>query len=81
MPRAGAGCTAVNRKALDLQQLLPRPGPPTISYQLTQIGTLRHREDPVSFLAPFKEIDMRWEIPQAIEMRFGMEITMYIARR
>jgi coenzyme PQQ precursor peptide PqqA len=31
--------------------------------------------------APFKEIDMRWEIPQAIEMRFGMEITMYIARR
>jgi len=24
---------------------------------------------------------MRWEIPQAIEMRFGMEITMYIARR
>jgi coenzyme PQQ precursor peptide PqqA len=42
---------------------------------------LRHREDPVSFLAPFKEIDMRWETPQAIEMRFGMEITMYIARR
>jgi coenzyme PQQ precursor peptide PqqA len=31
--------------------------------------------------APFKETDMRWEIPQAIEMRFGMEITMYIARR
>ncbi|MBS0578435.1 MAG: pyrroloquinoline quinone precursor peptide PqqA [Proteobacteria bacterium] len=31
--------------------------------------------------APFKESDMRWEVPTAIEMRFGMEITMYIARR
>jgi len=24
---------------------------------------------------------MRWEIPQATEVRFGMEITLYIARR
>jgi coenzyme PQQ precursor peptide PqqA len=24
---------------------------------------------------------MRWETPQAIDMRFGMEITLYIARR
>ena len=24
---------------------------------------------------------MRWETPQATEMRFGMEITMYIANR
>jgi len=24
---------------------------------------------------------MRWEVPQAIDFRFGMEITMYIARR
>ncbi|MBS0365068.1 MAG: pyrroloquinoline quinone precursor peptide PqqA [Proteobacteria bacterium] len=24
---------------------------------------------------------MRWETPQAIDFRFGMEITMYIARR
>ncbi|TLY51496.1 MAG: pyrroloquinoline quinone precursor peptide PqqA [Gammaproteobacteria bacterium] len=24
---------------------------------------------------------MRWEIPQATELRFGMEITLYIARR
>jgi len=24
---------------------------------------------------------MRWEIPTATEFRFGMEITMYIARR
>jgi len=27
------------------------------------------------------EGDMRWEVPQAIDFRFGMEITMYIARR
>jgi coenzyme PQQ precursor peptide PqqA len=24
---------------------------------------------------------MKWETPQAIEMRFGMEITMYVANR
>jgi coenzyme PQQ precursor peptide PqqA len=24
---------------------------------------------------------MRWETPRAIDMRFGMEITLYIARR
>jgi len=24
---------------------------------------------------------MRWEIPQATDLRFGMEITLYIARR
>jgi coenzyme PQQ precursor peptide PqqA len=24
---------------------------------------------------------MKWETPQAIDMRFGMEITMYIANR
>jgi coenzyme PQQ precursor peptide PqqA len=27
------------------------------------------------------ESDMRWETPQAIDFRFGMEVTMYIARR
>jgi coenzyme PQQ precursor peptide PqqA len=27
------------------------------------------------------ESDMRWELPQAIDFRFGMEITLYIARR
>jgi coenzyme PQQ precursor peptide PqqA len=25
--------------------------------------------------------DMKWETPQAIDLRFGMEITMYIAHR
>jgi coenzyme PQQ precursor peptide PqqA len=24
---------------------------------------------------------MRWEMPQAVDFRFGMEITMYIANR
>ncbi|MDE2136801.1 MAG: pyrroloquinoline quinone precursor peptide PqqA [Gammaproteobacteria bacterium] len=28
-----------------------------------------------------RSIGMRWETPRAIEVRFGMEITMYIARR
>ncbi len=30
---------------------------------------------------PAEESVMKWEIPQAIDMRFGMEITMYIANR
>jgi coenzyme PQQ precursor peptide PqqA len=25
--------------------------------------------------------NMRWEVPQAIDFRYGMEITLYIARR
>ena len=28
-----------------------------------------------------KESSMKWEVPQAIELRFGMEITMYVANR
>jgi coenzyme PQQ precursor peptide PqqA len=36
---------------------------------------------PVSCRGTHKENDMRWEVPQAIDFRFGMEITMYIARR
>ena len=24
---------------------------------------------------------MKWETPQAVEMRFGMEITMYVSNR
>jgi coenzyme PQQ precursor peptide PqqA len=28
-----------------------------------------------------EERDMKWETPQAIDLRFGMEITMYIAHR
>jgi len=27
------------------------------------------------------ELVMKWETPQAIDLRFGMEITMYIAHR
>lgn len=29
----------------------------------------------------FEETIMKWETPQAIELRFGMEITMYVANR
>jgi coenzyme PQQ precursor peptide PqqA len=28
-----------------------------------------------------KETPMKWETPEAIDMRFGMEITMYISNR
>jgi coenzyme PQQ precursor peptide PqqA len=28
-----------------------------------------------------KDIFMKWETPQAVDFRFGMEITMYIANR
>ena len=28
-----------------------------------------------------RRFDMKWETPQAVEFRFGMEITMYIANR
>ena len=28
-----------------------------------------------------EELEMKWETPQAIDLRFGMEITMYIAHR
>jgi len=31
--------------------------------------------------ADSRSIVMKWETPQAIDFRFGMEITMYIARR
>jgi coenzyme PQQ precursor peptide PqqA len=30
---------------------------------------------------PIQEMIMQWETPRAIELRFGMEITMYIANR
>ncbi len=29
----------------------------------------------------FEELSMKWETPVAIDMRFGMEITMYISNR
>ncbi len=28
-----------------------------------------------------EDLVMKWETPQAIDLRFGMEITMYIAHR
>ena len=42
------------------------PGPPPM-----QDGDVPAQED----------VFMKWETPQAIELRFGMEITMYVANR
>jgi coenzyme PQQ precursor peptide PqqA len=28
-----------------------------------------------------RSLRMKWETPQAVELRFGMEITMYVANR
>jgi len=28
-----------------------------------------------------RRIDMKWQTPQATDMRFGFEVTMYIANR
>jgi coenzyme PQQ precursor peptide PqqA len=33
-----------------------------------------------SFKVPGADV-MKWETPQAVDFRFGMEITMYIAKR
>ncbi|MBV8342815.1 MAG: pyrroloquinoline quinone precursor peptide PqqA [Gammaproteobacteria bacterium] len=42
---------------------------------------MRNPADPVSSAYCPRRAKMRWEVPQAIDFRFGMEITMYIARR
>jgi len=34
-----------------------------------------------SCVSTFKETGMTWEKPQAVDMRWGFEITMYIANR
>jgi coenzyme PQQ precursor peptide PqqA len=30
---------------------------------------------------PYWSVSMKWETPTAVDFRFGMEITMYIANR
>jgi coenzyme PQQ precursor peptide PqqA len=35
----------------------------------------------VRFPSQPEKLVMKWETPQAIDFRFGMEITMYIAHR
>jgi len=32
-------------------------------------------------LTTYRRHTMKWETPEAIDMRFGMEITMYISNR
>ena len=29
----------------------------------------------------YRSSNMKWETPQAVELRFGMEITMYVSNR
>jgi coenzyme PQQ precursor peptide PqqA len=40
------------------------------------IDSARHRSSPL-----YRRHVMKWETPEAIDMRFGMEITMYISNR
>jgi coenzyme PQQ precursor peptide PqqA len=49
-------------------------------------GTVEHGLAVVPPLPPLFELTvrsrhMKWETPQAVDFRFGMEITMYIANR
>jgi coenzyme PQQ precursor peptide PqqA len=39
------------------------------------------REPQMMDLPTLRRFDMIWETPRAIELRFGMEITMYVANR
>ena len=34
-----------------------------------------------AFVPPSQELDMTWQTPQAVDLRFGFEITMYVAAR
>jgi len=40
-----------------------------------------HRASVVRLTREPEKLVMKWETPQAIDFRFGMEITMYIAHR
>ena len=40
-----------------------------------------HRCERMGRVTTPRSIDMKWESPQAVDFRFGMEITMYIAKR
>jgi coenzyme PQQ precursor peptide PqqA len=49
-------------------------------FMMPLIRRIAHREDygPVTI---YRSLDMTWETPQAVELRFGMEITMYVLNR
>jgi coenzyme PQQ precursor peptide PqqA len=46
----------------------------------TCVATTRYQAAPL-VVQLLKEIEMKWETPSYVEMRFGFEITMYIANR
>ena len=43
------------------------------------IRRIAHREEYGTAIS--RSVDMKWETPQAVELRFGMEITMYVLNR
>jgi coenzyme PQQ precursor peptide PqqA len=47
------------------------------------MGAWIHRGPVPRKMAPYcsRGLVMKWETPQAVELRFGMEITMYVANR
>lgn len=44
------------------------------------IGVVRHWAE-YGAVNEDRSDDMKWETPQAVELRFGMEITMYVSNR
>jgi coenzyme PQQ precursor peptide PqqA len=46
------------------------------AYRIEPVQTTASR-----FSQPTGEIDMKWETPAAIDVRYGFEITMYFAHR
>jgi coenzyme PQQ precursor peptide PqqA len=44
-------------------------------------GNYRSRRCKVAAVHHFRRVQMKWETPQATDLRYGMEITMYIANR
>jgi coenzyme PQQ precursor peptide PqqA len=55
--------------------MIPLPRSSPVSSMSLAANSGRHQA------ADSRSIVMKWETPQAIDFRFGMEITMYIANR
>ena len=55
-----------------------RPGAPgrNIVREAAHSGRFSQRSEPTT-----KDAHMKWETPEAVDFRFGMEITMYVANR
>jgi coenzyme PQQ precursor peptide PqqA len=49
------------------------------SFMMSTIRSIALPEEYEAALS--RSVDMKWETPQAVELRFGMEITMYVSNR